>query len=151
MSRRKHEPISKIAERLLPDAAEAAHQRVEVGRQHGPQAAVAVEPEDLLGQGVAAARCPSCAGRRRETIVRRHDLDEAGAGERRAQRLLEPAQGGPARGRAQLVELRPARARRAAVSSSLKAASRAAASAKRGVGLALAARRARAAAAAAWR
>ena len=97
-------------EGLLPDAGEAAHERVEVGRQHRPQAAVAVEPEDLLAQLAAGLDAHLAQGVAADD-GRRHDLDQTGVGERRAQRLLETAQRGHARAGAQRFERRPARRR----------------------------------------
>ena len=94
-------------ERLLPDAGEAAQERVEVGGEHRSQAAVAVEAKDLLAHLAARLDAHLAQGVAADD-GRRHDLDQAGPGERGAQRLLQTAQRRQARARAQRFQRCPA-------------------------------------------
>ena len=116
-------------ERPAPDAAQPPHERVEVRRQHWPQAAPVVEPEDLLAQRVAVldAHLHERVGADDE---RRDHLTKPGAGERRAEVRLELHEPGHPPAVAQLLQAPPALAHELRPRACLKAASRAAASVK---------------------
>ena len=104
------------AEGLPPEAAEAPHEGVEVRRQHGPQAASVLEPEDLLAQRMSVID-PHLVQRLRGDDVRRDDLDESELREGGAQGALELEQRRRALAGAQLLQTGAARAGEAVLGS----------------------------------